>query len=211
MKKRMFVCAALCAMFLLLYPIGASAASKKYVTLYRNLLAEGKRTTTTQYGSTYDIEFVSFRMLDINQDGTPELIIKNVEPEKAFTTVMIYSVKKEKLYFCGEYSTRTQSNILYSKKDKGIYDSWWTNGVGGSGSVTYTISLKKHEPVVKRWAWCGASSYGGTKMVYKTGPKMTATTKSKFNKYVKQYFGKGRFKTYKYYRNTASNRQKKIK
>ncbi len=191
-------------MLLMAAPLQVQAASKKYVKLYRTLLETGKRTVHTAVGS-YDIKFVSFRLLDINRDKTPELIIKNTEPDKSFSTVMVYTVKKGKLVYCGEYYTKTFSDLLYSKKDKGIRDEWWTNGVGGYGYVTWGLNSKK-KVAAKRWAWSGAESYGGTKLIYKKGVKEKKTTKSKYNKYVKKYFAKKRFKTYHFLKNTAANR-----
>ena len=211
MKKRISSAAVLLLVITTLFAQSVQAASSKaYVKLYKALLEQGGRTTTTSYGS-YQTPFTSFLLLDINRDGTPELVTKSSRPETAFCTVMIYTVRKRKLYYCGEYSTKTQANLLYNRKAKTVYDSWWTNGVGGSGSVTYAVNAKKHKIVVKRWAWTGADGYGSSKMVYRIGAKQTSTTKSKFNKYVKKYFAKKRFKTYKYVLNTASNRASKIR
>jgi len=204
MKKRMFVMF-LFALLLLTVPASAdttalNASAKPYVNLYKKRL---------RIGSYKKTPLKSFLILDINQNGTPEMICKNAAPDANFCSYMVFTVMNGKLYYCGSYFTKTQRNVLYSKKDKGIYDSWWTNGVGGVGSVTVGISLKKKSLYNIRYAWSGAAAMGSSKMVYQIGPKATKVSKSKFNSYVNTYFPKNmssRFKTYTFKSNTAANR-----
>ena len=210
MKKKSILTLPLLILTLLFYAASVQAATPKYVSLYRSLLK--KKTIpvqSTTSGYTYNYEMKSFRTLDVNRDGIPELFVKNTEPNKTFSTVRIYSVKNKKLFFCGEYGTKSETTIKYYKKYKGILNTWWTNGVGGTGAVMYGVSLKKDELPVRYWAWQGMSSSSPNAVkVYKIGKKQTITTEAKFNAYVDKYFNLDNYRTYKFIRNNATNRGK---
>ena len=208
-RKHLLLLTVLFLLTALMLPVSVSAASKKYVKLYRNLLKKGTGTITS--GTyTYSVEYKAFMTLDINRDGIPELLIKDQAPETGMTNIMVYTVKKGKLFYCGDYYTRTNygGKISYSKKYKGVLDSWWTNGVGGSGVVLYGVSTKKHELVQKRWAWEGADGLGSTTMVYEITRNQKRVSKAKYDKYVNKYFNEKNFKTKKFKANTLKNRKK---
>ncbi|MBQ6385102.1 MAG: hypothetical protein IJJ38_02900 [Lachnospiraceae bacterium] len=211
-RKKCLVIAALLALCVCLLPVSVSAASagssKKYVKLYRKLLKK-RRKKVTSGAYSYDFEFKSFLTLDVNRDGTPELVIKNQDADVSIAGVMVYTVKKGKLFYCGMFNSKTlYKGLSYSKKHKGIIDTWWTNGVGGSGAVLLRIPKRKHELVQKYKAWEGAAEYGGTKMVYQIGPSLRKTSKAGYKKYCNKYFNKKNIKARKFRANTASNRRK---
>ena len=208
-RKHFLLLTILVLLVTFMVPVSASAASKKYVKLYKNLLKKGT-VSMTSGTRTYNVQIKAFLLLDINRDGIPELLLKDQKPETSMTNIMVYTVKNGKLFDCGSYSTRTNYGgaISYSKKYKGVLDTWWTNGVGGSGAVLYGISTRKHELVVKRKAWKGADGYGSTTMTYEIKKNLVTVSKSKYDNYVNKYFNEKNFKTKKFKANTAANRKK---
>ena len=154
-------------------------------------------------GSDGNYKLSSYLLLDVNKDGVPELYVKNVAPDKSFCTVRVYSIKNKKLFFCGDYYTKTQKNVLYHPDYKGVIDEWWTNSIGGSGVVMYGISLSSEgKGIVEKY-----KAFSSTRG-YQTGTNMGNTTKSNFDAYVKKYFNSSKYKTYYYSSNTAENRNK---
>lgn len=208
-RKQFFLATILILLTALMLPVSASAASKKYVKLYKKLLKEGKAAVTSG-NNTYDVQIKAFLVLDINRDGTPELLVKDQKAAESMTSIMVYTVKKGKLFYCGSYSTRTNYGgaVSYSKKYKGVLDTWWTNGVGGSGAVLYGVPSKKHELTVKYKAWKGASSFGSSTMTYEIKKNLVTVSKAKYEKYINKYFDEKNFKTKKFIANTAANRKK---
>ena len=209
MKKKAILILPLLSLILLLFAATTQAATPKHVTLYRNLLKKKTLLTQDTSGYTFTYQMKSFRTLDVNRDGTPELFIKNTDPDKTFSTVRVYSVKNNKLFFCGDYSTKSETTIKYYKKYKGFLNTWWTNGVGGSGAVMFGVSLKKNELPIRYWAWQGMSAVSPDAVrVYKIGKNQTLTTEAKFQAYMDKYFVLDNYKSYKFIRNNATNRKK---
>ena len=173
-----------------------------YKTLYRTLLEQGTFTYRTT-SCTYTAKAESFCLLDIDQNGVPELIIKTGNANDTFAERHIYTVKSGKLAYCGNYFMRGDKYLYYNKKYKSIYTWWWTNGVGGSGAALYQISGGKMKSY--KYAWEGSKSMGSSKRVYYYGTsaeKRSKVSKSKYLSMVKKYF-KGQ-KKYSFINNTSS-------
>gem|GEM_PF-1237316 len=180
---------------------------ENYKALYRAMLAKGKVTYNDGYGN-YTTTAKGFCLLDVDKNGVPELIVNNMD-SSAFSTKFVYTVKNGKVIYCGSYSTRGETTVQYSSKHKALYNSWWTNGVGGSGSMLYRISGSKLKEY--KYAWTGSVSYGSSKRVYYYGNSQQSrkkVSKSKFNSMVKTYFKS--VKKYSFVKNNAANRKKKL-
>lgn len=180
-----------------------------YKALYRALLEKGSFTYKNSYGRTGTAKAGSFCLLDIDQNGVPELIIKTGDANDTFAERHIYTVKSGKLAYCGNYFMRGDKYFYYNKKYKSIYTWWWTNGVGGSGAALYQISGGKMKPY--KYVWEGNKSMGSSVREYYYGTsaeKSSKVSKSKYLSMVKKYF-KGQ-KKYSFINNTSSNRKKKL-
>lgn len=179
-----------------------------YKALYRAMLETGTVTYSDKSGKRID-KAGSFALLDIDQNGVPELIVKNTEASGTFSTRYVYTVKSGKVVYCGTYNVRGDKYLYYNKKYKAVYSWWWTNGVGGSGAQLLRLSgsaIKSYQ-----YVWEGGESFGSSKWVYYYGTsaeKRRKVSKSKYTSMVKKYF-KGQ-KKYGFTDNTAANRTKKL-
>ena len=181
-----------------------------YKGLYRALLEQGK-TTYTSGGYTNTLNLTSYRVLDVNRDKIPELIVKATKPGAgaAFDAHHIYTIKSGKVKYCGYIVQRGTADIYYSKKYKALQNSGWTNFVGGTWAHLYRLKGTKLKQY--KYAWEGYSDQTCKKYVYYTGKSDTKekkVSKSVYKKFVKKYFGKKVVKKYKFLANTASNRRK---
>lgn len=179
-----------------------------YKVLYKALLEKGTVSIKTDYGtSTYLIK--SFYLLDIDKNGVPELIVKDGSSSETFSNRFIYTVKKGKVVYCGEYYVKGDRYLYYNSKYKAIYIWWWTNGVGGSGAMLVRLSGTKMKNY--KYIWTGSEKVGSTKQIYMygtSGIKAKKVSKKKFNSMLKKYF-KGQ-KKYSFMNNTSANRKKKL-
>lgn len=176
-----------------------------YKTLYKSFLEQYTFTVDKDY--KWPIEAKSFCILDIDKNGVPELIIKNGLENDSMCVRYVFTVKGGKVHFCGEYGQKGESDLRYSPKHKALNRWWWTNGVGGVGSMLLQLSGGKLKEY--RYVYSGAESYGSSKIKYwygyssaKAKKVSKSTYQSKFNKYFKD------LKVYKFMNNTEENRTK---
>lgn len=179
-----------------------------YKGLYRAFLEKGTATYKTTYSKgTFKIK--AFALMDIDQNGTPDLIVSSGNASETFTLRSVYTVKSGKVVYCGCYNVRGDKYFYYNKKYKSLYTWWWTNGVGGSGCQLYRLSGSKLSPY--KYVWEGADRMGSNKRYYyygTSGEKNSKVSKSKYLSMVKKYF-KGQ-KKYSFVNNTAANRKSKL-
>ena len=207
--RRHIIVAAFFMLTILRADIIVSAAEPTWVRIYQNLLEKGTYTVTNNNYS-WNASLSSFLILDIDQNGTPELVTKNVRPESSMANMLFFTVKKGKLVYLDSHGSKGLGSIRYCKADKGIYDYWWTNGIGGSGAGIYSFD-SKGMLTLKRYAYTCSESMTSSKILYSIEKAGNWTTKARYDSYVKTYFASGRFKTYKFYENTAANRKKVLK
>ncbi|MDO4323773.1 MAG: Ig-like domain-containing protein [Lachnospiraceae bacterium] len=179
-----------------------------YKAIYRATLEKGTITYSDRSGKR-TAKAGSFALLDIDQNGVPELIVKDTEASGTFSSRYIYTVKSGKAVYCGTYNVRGDKYLYYNKKYKALYSWWWTNGVGGSGAQLFRLSGSAVKPY--QYVWEGGESFGSSKWVYYYGTSAEnckKVSKSKYLSMVKKYF-KGQ-KEYSFIDNTAANRMKKL-
>ncbi|EET60763.1 bacterial group 2 Ig-like protein [Marvinbryantia formatexigens DSM 14469] len=179
-----------------------------YKTLYKSLLTKGTVSYSDKNGKGTD-KARSFALLDIDQNGVPELIVNNAETSGFFSTRYIYTVKSGKIVYCGRYYVRGENYLYYNQKYKAVYTWWWTNGVGGQGSQLFRLSGSTLSSY--KYIWEGSDRPGSSKKVYyygTSGEKNKKVSKSTYLSAAKKYF-KGQ-KKYSFVNNTAANRKKKL-
>lgn len=179
-----------------------------YKELYRAFLEKGTASYNTKYSKgTFKIK--AFALIDIDQNGTPDLIVSDGNASSTFTSRSVYTVKSGKVVYCGCYSVRGDKYFYYNKKYKSLYTWWWTNGVGGSGCQLYRLSGSKLNPY--KYVWEGSDRPGSSKRYYyygTSGEKNSKVSKSKYLSMAKKYF-KGQ-KKYSFVNNTEANRKSKL-
>ena len=182
-----------------------------YKSLYKAFLKKGScKMKSGNY--SYNLPLTSFQILDINQDKTPELIVKSSEPSYglAMDEHYVFTIRKGKVAYCGSYAKKGEASVQYSKKYKAVRNSGWTNFVGGSWF--HLFQLKNNKKIVQyKYVWEGFADEENTKYVYYIGDsdtKAKKVSKAKYNAFFKKYFNKNLFKTYKFRKNTAKNRNK---
>ena len=182
-----------------------------YKTLYKALLEKSSITVNDKKSNGYFvIQPKSFLLLDIDKNGVPELIIKDMVASDGIASGrFVFTVKGNKTYFCGYYYQKAEANLWYSSKYKAINCYWWVNGVGGMGYELLRVSGTNLTNY--RYIYSGAKSYGSSKMIYKygtSGKTAKNVSKSTHNAKYKQYFKT--YTKYKFINNTVTNRKKKL-
>lgn len=184
----------------------AASAANKAKALYKKVLQKGKVSYKNKEG-THSVTIGSFCLLDIDQNGTPELVIKESTAGYAFYACFIFTSKNGKLKYCDEYSVRGDSGLRYSAKYKSLCYGWWTNGIGGGGNILY--QLKKYKLREYKYIYGSQESQTSDKMAYWYGNnKKTAkkVSKKKYDLMYKKYFSG--IKDYSFYDNTPANIKK---
>ncbi|MDO5147168.1 MAG: hypothetical protein Q4D60_09210 [Eubacteriales bacterium] len=190
----------------------AKKNKKKYKKAYKKILEETILYYKDKTGITVTTESYtprSFCLLDVDKNGVPELIVKDVAASDgmAYNNRHVYTMKKGKAVYCGTYFNRVGADVEYSPKHKSFYMWWWTNFVGGVGGRLFR--LKNGKLKVYQSVWEGAkSSSPNSKKVYKyiAGDKeMKEVSKKKYKTMVKRYFKEKR-KSYSFTDNTEANR-----
>lgn len=199
--------------------LSASASKAKvYKTAYKKLLSKSEITVSAKNGpyknlySTLKVKPKSFMLLDIDRNGTPELIISDQSPTSSFSTRYIFTIKKGKAVCCGYYSQRGDSALQYSKKHKALYYWWWTNRVGGDGSQLLRISNYKLTGYHGIWTGLN-SSVPPAHRIYQYGKgnaEMKNVSKATFDSIKKKYFSDKKT-LYKFAANTDANRNRLLK
>lgn len=219
LKKKMALWSAIVLMSFVLLPVGrepvsaasgtaesVSAQAQLATEIYKQALEDG----TVSYKKdkkAYSVDIKSFCLLDIDQNGTPELIVKDASANSEISTRYIYTVKDGKLKYCGNYSQRGQAELQYSEKYKSIYYWWWSNSIGGSGNSL--LKIKNGKLKQYKYLFSAVESQNSAKMVYwfgSTEKDAEKVSKKKFDSLNKKYFKD--FKTYSFYDNTRANIEK---
>ena len=184
--------------------------NKSYKTLYKEFLQKG----TFKYNNSGYVRTVSAKsycVLDINQDGTPELIVKSVDASLAFPVVTqyVFTVYNNKVVYCGNVDTRGYANVQYSKKYKALLTSGWFNGTGGQYVRLHTLKNRKVSEY-KYAMSCYASTTSQVIVYYvaTSGGSNVKVSKSEYDKTISTYFKKSDIKSYKFKNNTAANLKK---
>lgn len=199
-KIRKLISAALCVLVLtvtITFSCPVNAKTAGYKKLYNNFLSN-----STIPAGNYTITPNWYYVINIDRTGVPELIVTS--SGGAITGYCVYTVKKGKVKFIGEYGAKgisyTNPTFSYIKKYKGLVASGWTNGIGGAWNNMYKKS--KYKLVQKKHLMSENSGlyYG------KTTETRHKVSKKAFMKYYKKYFKPA--KEYKMKKNTAANRKK---
>ena len=93
--------------------------------------------------------------------------------------------------------------LQYNTHYNGIHISWWTNGVGGSGSALLTLSGSKLVSTSR--AYCSGAGF----QTGKDEQHMKNVSQTSFNSYCNKYFKN--YKQYTMWSNTSENRMKHLK
>lgn len=185
----------------------AASAANKAKALYKKVLQKGKVSYKDKDG-THSVTIGSFCLLDIDQNGTPELVVKESTAGYVFNDgSIIFTSKNGKLKYCGAYRDKTSANLQYNAKYKSLCYGWWTNGIGGGGNALY--QLKKYKLKEYKYIYSSLESETSDKEVYwygndvKTAKKVS---KKKYDLMYKKYFSG--IKDYSFYDNTPANIKK---
>lgn len=186
----------LCMMLVLLaaMPMGAQATSKKAKALaaYNTFLAQ----TTGKYGKEYD----KFAIAYINNDSVPELVFR----DPVYTYFYTYKSGKVTLLH-----KDLSMNVFKYYKKKGMLVRLYVHR--GLQTTTY---MRLSKGTFKEYL--GTQKYNGETNYFKYVREKSyytekLTTKSKFNKLLKKYVGSKKATAFKFYKNTAANRKKRLK
>lgn len=178
-----------------------------YRKLYKAFLEKGK-TVYKSGKNQYEIKLKGFYVLDIDKNGVPDLIVTDNE---FFYNKCVYTVRSGKLVFCGWYGGRGDYGLNYSSKWKALYNFWWTNGIGGSGTQLMRLSGGKLKDY--KYLWSGMNGMGSNaKPIYEhsaSADNHKRVSKSTYNAAYKKYV-QNQYKRYSFYSNTASMRNQKF-
>lgn len=169
-----------------------------YIGIYKNLLANASvNYTDSLNGNSYSQGTNYFYTVDVDQDGTRELVVS-----ESGGTFLVYTVQGQTLRFVGSYDQRAASNgkrIQYNMRYAGLENWGWINGVGGLWSQLWQIengNLKVNYAI----------KYFDSDATYFTGPDFMPTTESEYDKYAKKYFNDEDCSWYDMKENTAENK-----
>lgn len=182
-----------------------------YKNLYYQFLKKAQTSFSYKEGLyTKSAIARSFYLLHMNSDSVPELIVSqetmNIGTPENF---WIFTIKNNKVVYCGSVFQKGASNIRYNPKYKAICQGWWTNGVGGSGDALWQVEDGKLKQI--KYAY---SYLDGRKRIYKTGNTQASSKKvsrASSEKFGKKYFNSKDIISGTRLQNTESVRLKQFK
>ena len=141
--------------------------------------------------------------MDIDRNGTPDLIVSS--NRGVIVDYSVYTIKNGKVIYAGQCSGKGMNYqiLQYNTHYNGIHISWWTNGVGGSGSALWTLSGSKLVSTSR--AYCSVSGF----QTGKDEQHMKNVSQASFNSYCDKHFRN--CKQYTMWSNTSENRIKHLK
>ena len=144
-----------------------------------------------------------FYLMDIDRNGTPDLIVSS--NRGVIVDYSVYTIKNGKVIYAGQCSGKgmTYQFLQYNTHYNGIHISWWTNGVGGSGSALWTLSGSKLVSTSR--AYCSVAGF----QTGKDEQHMKNVSQASFNSYCDKHFRN--CKQYTMWSNTSENRIKHLK
>jgi hypothetical protein len=176
-----------------------------YASLYKAFLAQSKVSCGT---STITPSY--FRVLDINQDAVPELIVCT-SGTSPYCTYYVYTIKNNAVVYLGDCTLKGMGMtpyLMFDAKHKALYVGGWINFVGGAWGSLFGISGS--QLVQKRFAVEYTDPTDGVKYkVGNTADKAKGVSKSKLESYSKKYLNS--WKEYEMYSNTSANRENYVK
>lgn len=173
-------------------------AAKNYKKTYGNLLKKKTVTVTTEYGYDITLKANYFTLVDINRNGVKELIVSE---DKYADYIYVFTLKRGKAKYIGNMLNKYYNGVRYSKKYKGLVIA--TGGSGASGTSIYQI---KNNRLVEKYAFM--VEHNMTDEYYFNGKKVSAKS---YNTKKKKYLKSSTIKEAKMYKNTKSNRNKRLK
>lgn len=180
--------------------------NQEYKKLYYDFLKQGEKSFTFKlFSNNYTDKARSFWLLNLNDDGIPELIVSIDSCGQE--TLAVYTVSNHKVTYCGFICDKGSSR--YDKVHRALYHSWWTNGNGGAGEKL----LRVEGTALKVYKYSYAYNEDG-KRVYKIGDneatarKVSAETSSSFHK---KWFDNSYLESRERYVNKESVRQSLLK
>lgn len=188
----------------------AKTSRKNAITAFKKLLDQGRFSYKDENGSS-TVEIKSFCLLDIDQNGVPELVIKNASAEESFSTRYVFFLKGKRAVCAGDYYQKGDAKLQYSQKYKAIEQWWWTNGIGGAGARL--MQLKKGKLKGFKYIYECLESPESTNMVYTYGTSdytdAKEVSKKKYDSVSKKYFSK--LKEISFHDNSSGNIKKYLK
>ena len=144
-----------------------------------------------------------FYLMDIDRNGTPDLIVSS--NRGVIVDYSVYTIKNGKVIYAGQCSGKGMNYqiLQYNTHYNGIHISWWTNGVGGSGSALWTLSGSKLVSTSR--AYCSVAGF----QTGKDEQHMKNVSQTSFNSYCDKHFRN--CKQYTMWSNTSENRIKHLK
>lgn len=178
-------------------------AAKTDYAAYRRFLEEG--TFSYRENKTNRILNINyFCLLDIDGNGKKELITASDK----YGARSIYSLSGTTVKWCGSYSSYGNPNVLYSKKNRGIMDSYSHYNLYEGYTWYQMYHLRSGKLKKGAYAQKSVTTYGGKKEMFfaaSGGGKIKKSAKKNFKAYEKKYVKTA--KEYQFYFNSASNRQ----
>lgn len=159
-----------------------------YKSLYYKFLKKAETSFSYKEGKyTITVKAKSFYLLHLNSDSIPELIVSaNTVYPGGPEAFWVFTIKDNKVAYCGNLSQKGLPEIGYSKKHKALYNSWWTNGIGGAGAALWKVNGTKLTQYKYIYDY-----YEGSKRIYKTGTNSETAKKvsaSSSEAFAKTYF-----------------------
>ena len=144
-----------------------------------------------------------FYLMDIDRNGTPDLIVSS--NRGVIVDYSVYTIKNGKVIYAGQCSGKGMNYqiLQYNTHYNGIHISWWTNGVGGSGSALWTLSGSKLVSTSR--TYCSVAGF----QTGKDEQHMKNVSQASFNFYCDKHFRN--CKQYTMWSNTSENRMNHLK
>jgi len=144
-----------------------------------------------------------FYLMDIDRNGTPDLIVSS--NRGVIVDYSVYTIKNGKVIYAGQCSGKGMNYqiLQYNTHYNGIHISWWTNGVGGSGSALWTLSGSKLVSTSR--TYCSVAGF----QTGKDEQHMQNVSQASFNFYCDKHFRN--CKQYTMWSNTSENRMNHLK
>ena len=164
-------------------------------------------------GSTKSIQYVlegaGFEVTNIVDEPTAAAAVLKITDgavvDVGGVTTGISILKNGKVIYAGQCSGKGMNYqiLQYNTHYNGIHISWWTNGVGGSGSALWTLSGSKLVSTSR--AYCSVAGF----QTGKDEQHMKNVSQASFNSYCDKHFRN--CKQYTMWSNTSENRIKHLK
>ena len=205
MKNRIVRMVSIAFMLALLFTLPAHASQKKNaLKAYRNLLSANKVVWDTSSSWSVSSSGMSFSLAYIDGNSVPELLLYSQNVPHIAGYGFLYTYKNGKAVPVG--TVNIDDKISYYKKKGVLVEVYSQQGYTTSTYVKFSGTQKEMKLKKAKNEFSGATEYYASE-----NGAWSKIGKSAFNKALKKLVGTKKPTKVTFYKNTATNRKRKIK